>query len=275
MNVYEIVTNKIIEKLEQGVIPWRKPWNNCEAVNWETQKPYGGINSILLEPGEYATFNKISEVGGKIKKGEKCSIVVFWKWLENEDEEGKTEKIPLLRYYKVWEINRQVEGLESRNKVETFNHNPIENAENIIDGFKDKPEIDFIGGRAVYKPFFDKVEVPRISNYKQPEEFYSTLFHELIHSTGHAKRLNRSTLVKNASFGDEVYSQEELVAEIGSSMLCNIAQIDHAVIDNQVSYINSWLSKLKKDKSLIIKASGQAQKAVNYILNKEGEKETA
>ena len=274
-SVYEIVTNTIIEKLEQGVIPWRTPWvNRGGAVNWKNQKPYRGINALLLEPGEYATFNQISEAGGKVKKGEKANIVVFWKWLEDKDPEtGEETKIPLLRYYKVFEINRQVEGLQSKRKTDiVFENDPIEAAEKIVKGYEDSPKIKFGPGRAYYSPSLDFISVPPLNDYKQPEEYYSTLFHEMVHSTGHQARLNREGVTKQkVAFGDETYSKEELVAEIGSAMLCNIAGIEHAVIDNQASYIHSWLRKLKEDKKLIIQAAGQGQKAADFILNQESQ----
>lgn len=267
--VYEIVTNTIIEKLEQGVIPWRQPWTNSGgAVNWNTQKPYRGINSMILGPGEYATFKQITEAGGKVKKGAKSQIVVFWKWLEKDNEQtGETEKIPLLRYYRVFEVNTQVEGLESkRQNVEAYEHNPIEEAEKIFKAYINGPDYTFNSGRAYYVPSQDKINVPPIKDYKVPEEYYCTLFHEMIHSTGHKSRLNRSGIVAIASFGSEVYSKEELVAEMGAAMLCTMAGIDNHTIENSASYIQSWLRVLKEDKKLIIQAAGQGQKAVDHIL---------
>lgn len=268
-SVYEIVTQKIIEKLEQGVIPWRKPWTNSGgAVNWNTQKPYRGINSMLLEPGEYATFKQIQEAGGKVKKGAKSEIVVFWKWLEKDNEEtGKKENFPLLRFYRVFEINSQVEGLESkRQTVEAFEHNPIEEAEKLVKGYIDAPDYTYNSGRAYYMPALDKINVPPIKDFKVPEEYYCTLFHEMIHSTGHKSRLNRDGITAVASFGSEVYSKEELVAEMGAAMLCTVAGIDNHTIENSASYIQSWLRALKDDKTLLVKAAGQGQKAVDHIL---------
>jgi len=266
--VYEIVTDKITQKLEAGVIPWRKPWNNNGlAVNWKTQKAYRGINTMLLDAGEYATFKQITESGGSVKKGEKSQLVVFWKWLDVEDKDtGKIEKVPFLRYYNVFEINTQCEGLESKRKdVESFNHNPIEDAESLIKGFKDCPSISFKPGSAYYVPTTDSISVPAISEYKISEEYYSTLFHECIHSTGHKNRLNREGITKIASFGSETYSKEELVAELGASMLCGVCKIDNNTIDNSASYIKSWLRKLKEDSKLIVTAAAQAQKAADYI----------
>lgn len=273
-SIYEMVTERIMEQLEKGVIPWRKPWVNGGAVNWKTQKPYRGINVMLLGEGEYATFKQIKEAGGKVKKGEKSSIVVFWKWLEKENEEsGETERIPLLRYYRVFEINRQVEGLESKRAFETFEHDPIEQCEGIVDGFINKPEIFNVRDGAWYKPWDDYVNVPPMNDFQKVEEYYSTLFHELIHSTGHKDRLNRDGIMKMNRFGSEDYSKEELVAEIGAAMLCGQARIDNHTIENSGAYIQSWLKKLKDDKTLLVSAGAQAQRAADHILGVTFDKE--
>ncbi|MED4456166.1 zincin-like metallopeptidase domain-containing protein [Metabacillus fastidiosus] len=269
VNVYEMVTNKIIEKLEQGTIPWRKPWTGqAMAVNWNTQKPYRGINTMLLEPGEYATFKQISEAGGKVKKGAKSEIVVFWKFLEKENEEGEKENIPFLKYYRVFNIATQVEGLKSkRGEVETYTHDKMEECENIIKGYMDKPSFSFKNDGAYYIPSLDNLNMPPMKHFPKLEEYYSTFFHELIHSTGHKSRLNRDGIIGITHFGSETYSKEELVAELGAQMLCSIAGIhNEPVIDNSASYIKSWLGKLKDDKTLLVKAGGQAQKAADYIL---------
>lgn len=266
--IYEMVTNKIIEKLEAGVVPWRKPWNNVRAVNWVTQKPYRGINTLLLDPGEYATFKQIQAAGGKIKKGAKSQFIVFWKWLEKENEEtGETEKIPFLRYYNVFEINTQCEGLQSKQgQTESYDHSPVEEAQKLVKGYMDCPDITYQPGRAFYRPSMDIINVPPMKDFPNVNEFYSTLFHEMVHSTGHSSRLNRGGIIELAAFGSETYSKEELVAEMGAAMLCGIAHIDNSTIDNSASYIASWLRKLKDDHKLVIQAAGQAQKAVDHIL---------
>lgn len=267
-SVYEIITQQIIEKLEKGVVPWRMPWNSCGAVCWRTQRPYRGINALLLEPGEYATFKAIQEAGGKIKKGAKSSIVVLWKWREvdGEDSEGEKQRVPFLRYYRVFEINSQVEGLESKKKdAVKYDHNPIEEAEKIMQGFKDCPPIKFAPGSAFYRPGADEISVPPIEDYKVPEQYYSTLFHEATHSTGHKKRLNREGITKSAGFGSQIYSKEELVAEIGAAMLCGMCGIDNSTIDNSAAYIKSWLTRLKEDPKMIVHAAAAAQKAADYI----------
>jgi len=270
MNVYKIVTDRIIAKLKQGVVPWRKPWVNGQppvAVNWTTQKPYRGINQWLLEPGEYATFKQIAEAGGRVRKGEKAQIVVFWNWIEKEDEEtGEVEKIPFLRYYNVFEINTQVEGLQSKRKpVQTFDHDPIEAGEKIVRGYADCPEIRYASGRAYYHKALDYIVVPPLIDFPNPNEFYSVLFHEMVHSTGHPDRLNRKGVAIPAAFGDKDYSKEELVAELGAAMLCSLAGIEDATINNSAAYIQNWLEQLGNDSKLIVYAAAQAQKAVDYI----------
>ncbi|KOP81355.1 ArdC family protein [Cytobacillus solani] len=270
MNVYEIVTQKIIEKLEAGVIPWRKPWINVNAVNWLTQKPYRGINTMLLEPGEYATFKQIKDAGGRVKDGAKSEIVVFWKWIEKEIKEtGEIEKIPLLKCYRVFNISTQVEGLNSKREIKAFDNDPIEEAEKVFKSYINCPSYSYNSGKAYYQPSIDHINCPPMKDFPNVNEYYSTLFHEMVHSTGHKSRLNRSGIIEMASFGDEVYSKEELVAEMGATMLCGIAGIDNSTLPNSASYIASWLKKLNNDKSLVVKAAAQAQKAADYILGKE------
>lgn len=267
IKIYEMVTERITKLLESGVVPWRRPWKVNAAVNWETQKPYRGINTLLLEGGEYASFKQITESGGHVKKGEKGHIVVFWTWLEKENEEtGVKEKIPYLRYYTVFEINKQCERLQSKRTDEVYDHDPIEEAEKIIEGYLDRPPIRFESGRAFYVPSQDYISIPPLCDYEKPEEYYSTMFHEQIHSTGHLSRLNRPGIVETAAFGSENYSKEELVAEIGAAMLCAVAGIDNSTIENSAAYLNGWLRVLKNDKRLMIQAAAQAQRAADYVL---------
>lgn len=266
--VYEMITNQIIKKLEKGVIPWQKPWVNGIAKNWETQKAYRGINIMLLDGGEYATFNQIKKAGGKVKKGAKSEIVVFWKMYKTKDKETDEEiTIPLLRYYRVFKVGEQTEGIKPKQVKVEFDHDPIECAERVKDNYIDKPSFTYNSGRAYYQPLSDKINVPPLKDFKTVEGYYSTLFHEMIHSTGHEKRLDRKELTQLAPFGSETYSKEELTAEIGASMLCGVTGIIDETIDNSASYVQSWLNALKNDKTLIISASQKAQKAVDYILD--------
>lgn len=276
-SVYEIITNKIIEELEKGVIPWHKPWNGHNAVNWKTQKPYRGINNFLVEPGEYASKKQILEAGGRIKKEEMANshTIVYWFWKEVVDEETKEKKkFAKPFYYRVWEINKQCTGLESKRNIETYDHDPIEKAEEIFKGYINCPDYTFESGRAVYYPTLDRINCPPIKDFRIVEEYYCTLFHEMIHSTGHKARLNRSGITTGGvAFGDEVYSKEELIAEMGAAMLCGCAGIDNRTIQNSASYIDSWLRALKNDNRLVLQAAAQAQRAADYILGIEFKEE--
>ena len=267
MTVYEIVTSKILEKLEQGKIPWRQPWDNNGAVNWNSQKPYRGINALLLDPGEYATFTQIEKAGGKVKKGQRAQIAVLWKFGNEIDKDGNEtgKKTAWMRYYNVFNIETQCEGLTSRRKVIERNNDPIQAAEQIKEGYKDCPHVTFAPGRAFYKPAQDIISIPHINDYKNPAEYYSTMFHEMAHSTGHTSRLNRAGVTGIAAFGSETYSKEELVAEITAAMLCGVTGIENSTIDNSAAYIQSWSRKLKDDPKLIVTAASQAQKAADYI----------
>lgn len=268
MNVYEIVTAKIMQKLEEGTVPWRRPWTGAGvAVNWRTQTPYRGINAFLLDPGEYATFKQIQAAGGHVKAGEKGHLVVFWKWLDSTNQEtGESERVPLLRYYTVFHVLTQAQGLESRRHLETWDHSPIEKAEAVLQAVTNGPRIQYAGGRAFYRPNADLVSVPPLTDYAHPEEFYSTLFHELIHSTGHQKRLARPGIMEVHQFGDEIYSKEELIAELGASMLCATCHLDSHTLDNSAAYVNGWLRALQGDQRLVITAAAQAQKAADCLL---------
>jgi antirestriction protein ArdC len=267
--IYEMVTNKIVEQLEKGVVPWRKPWVNGGAVSWNTQKAYRGINTMLLDAGEWATFKQIKEAGGKVKKGAKSSFVIFFKWIEKEDKDGEVERIPLLRFYNVFEINTQVEGLESKRggKGESFDNDPIKACEEIVKGYLNAPSYTYERNGAWYRPSADQVNVPPMSDFTSAEEFYNTLFHEMTHSTGHASRLNREGVTGQVNFGSQTYSKEELVAEMGASFLMGTAGIEDFTLENTASYIDSWLRQLKKDKTLLVRAAGLAQRAADHILN--------
>lgn len=266
MNVYEIVTNRIVEKLKQGIIPWSKPWNdNNKPVNWVTQRAYSGVNLWILDSGEYATFKQITDAGGKVRKGAKAEIVVYWQMLKKEDKDGKEQTIPLLKYYNVFNIEKDTDLKPKRQKVVANTETKIvEKAEEIFNKYLDKPLIKHIeGDNAYYQPSTDELVMPKTYQFKGINEYYSVIFHELVHSTGHEKRLNRLTSTR---FGSEEYAKEELVAELGASILCGMSDILEYTIDNSVAYIQSWIKKLQDDTKLIISASSQAEKAVKYML---------
>ena len=286
-NVYQMVTDRITAQLEQGNIPWRKPWtgasvDNGGAINYVSRRPYSLINQLFLgKPGEYLTWKQIEELGGKVKKGAKASFVVFFKNISIQDKtlinpengEPETKTIPLLRYYNVFHLD-DVEGVATKivpgaaPAVE-----PIEAAEKVIaDYLSRQPGLRFQNdkpsNRAYYSPAQDMVVVPMLSQYAIPAEYYSTAFHEFTHSTIPASRCDRVSENANAFFGNEDYSREELVAEIGSAMLCNRVGIEaKKAFRNSVAYIRGWLQALKNDNKMIVWAASRAEKAAKFILN--------
>lgn len=277
-DIYEMITDRIIEQLENGVVAWQKPWTGVHdgAYNRISNKPYSLLNQMLLsKTGEYATFKQWTELGGHIKKGEKAEIVTFWKIQqieeENEDGEKTIKQLPLLRYYNVFHIS-QVEGVEPKS-IDLNELQPIEEAERIKTEYMQREHIKIlekVTNKAFYSPSLDYIQVPCKEQYQNIEEFYSTLFHEMIHSTGHKVRLDREDVKDCMYFGSENYSKEELCAELGSAFIINKLGIASSKsFTNSTAYIQSWLRVLKNDKKFIISASSRAEKAVKYILNEQ------
>lgn len=280
-NVYEMVTDRIIEQLENGIIPWEKPWTGVRsgAFNRVSKKSYSLLNQMLLKyEGEYATFKQWTELGGHIRKGEKSEIIVFWKVLpvEETQEDGTKiiKQIPLLKYINVFHIS-QVDGIEPLKKEELNDIEPIEKAESILQDYWTREQITvehIKGNKAFYSPMRDMIQLPLFEQFKNANEYYSTAFHESVHSTMKESRCNRAEERKNklVAFGSEEYSKEELVAELGSANLMNIIGIEtRKSFRNSSAYIQNWLSVLKNDVKFIVSASSKAEKAVNYILNVE------
>lgn len=275
MDIYAEITARIITEMEKGVIPWEKPWiARGGAVSHATGKRYSLLNQMLLgRAGEYLTFKQVQQEGGKVKKGEKASMVVFWKFIEQEDEEtGEKKQVPFLRYYSVFHID-QCEGLEAKHMNSLpLTANADEAAENIITAYVKRSGVRVKhqeGDRAFYQPSSDSITLPLLAQFAETAEYYSTAFHELTHSTGHSSRLNR--LEKVAFFGSEAYSKEELVAEIGAAALVNHAGLETAhSFRNSAAYVQNWLKVLKDDKRFIVSAAGKAEKAVSLILGAEG-----
>ena len=220
----------------------------------------------------WLTFKQAKEKGGKIKKGEKGCPVVFWKWfakdnIEEAEEEIERKKIPMVRYYTVFNIE-QTEGIEylpPQKTEKTFK--PIEQCERTVFKMQNGPTIQHKESRAYYRVITDLINMPKKELFDINAEYYSTLFHEITHATGHETRLNRKNLSDMCPFGTTNYSKEELIAEMGAAYLCAFHGIENKTINNSVAYINSWLQKLRNDKKLIVHAAAQAQKASDYILN--------
>ena len=272
-DLYQAITDRIIKELETGVIPWCKPWisGTQGAISYETGKPYSLLNQMMLgKPGEYLTFAQIQKQGGKVKKGEKAQMVVFWKWIEKESAENpeEVETFPILKYFNVFHID-QTEGIKPRHSK----HLPDtaaadQTADAIIADYLTRSGVTVkheTSDRAYYQPSTDSVTLPIMAQFKNTAEYYSTAFHELTHSTGHESRLNR--ISRAAFFGSSEYSREELTAEIGASALVNHCGLETPEsFRNNAAYVQSWLRVLQGDKRFIVAAAGAAEKAVKLVL---------
>lgn len=278
--VCDIITEAIISKLESGVIPWKKPWNASTQAprNLLTGKPYRGINAFLLCSTCFAspyflTFKQCSEKGGQVKAGERGFPVVFWSTVEVEDKETGDEKsIPFMRYYTVFNVEQTTLPVPALPQVER-EFNPIEEAERIVAAMPNRPDIRHQQAKAFYSPSFDYINMPKQELFHSNPEYYSTLFHELGHSTGHSSRLARKGVTESSYFGSHEYSKEELVAEMAAAFLCAEAGIVQTTIDNSAAYIGGWLKALKSkdNKAMVIHAASQAQKATDFILDRRPE----
>lgn len=284
LDVYEMVTNPIIELLETGTIPWQKPWTEAGVpMNLISKRAYRGINLWLLlslnyERNLFLTWDQLKKIGGSVNKDQHGHIVVFWKNVKKQPEELDSEKkpkmIPMLRYYKVFNIE-QCKDIPKDMIPELFKEetDPIAECEGIINGMQNAPVIRHKEQKAFYHIAEDYINMPKKKSFKNSEAYYSTLFHELVHSTGSEKRLGRKTITEMNEFGSEAYSIEELIAELGAAYLSSLSGILNKEIQNTVAYIDGWLGKLRNDKRFIVQASGQAQRAVDCIMNVSVSKE--
>lgn len=280
-SVYAIVTEAILKALEQGVVPWKRPWGGAQLApkSATTGKAYRGINVWLLfaesqikgyESPWWVTYKQAQALGGQVKKGEKSTIVTFWKeWTpksDDDDDKDGGKKFPVLRYFRVFNA-AQCDGLGAkfteRPDLPEYEHDPIEKCERIVAGYPSGPTIEHGGFRACYQPGVDRVMMPRPELFETREGYYDTLFHELIHSTGHAKRLNRETL---GTQDLATYGKEELIAEMGGALLCGISGISPKTIENSAAYIDAWRKTIKEDVKLVVSSAAAAQRAADHIL---------
>lgn len=293
VTVYERVTERVTELLSEGVVPWQKPWHAKVGPprNGVSGKFYRGLNVFMLshagfESPWWFSPKQVSDLGGHIIKGEKVSWAHFFKpWLPKRDpaepletDEVSTRRpILIVRAYRVVNLD-QISGPG----VDTFrekhppvsgpvnDNDPIAACDQIVADMPQRPGIRYGGDKAYFGPWTDTVHMPRRNTFVSSEAFYSVLFHELVHSTGHEDRLNRKTLTDGTPFGSATYSREELCAEMGAAFLCAVAGIDDPTIQNSASYINSWLRFLKSDPKALVVAGAQAQKASDFILGWAG-----
>lgn len=276
-DIYQAVTDRILKALEAGVAPWAQPWDGHTvlgelAVSHDSGKPYSLLNQlILMKPGEYCTMRQVNAAGGKVKKGAKSRMVVFWKWVDKDDPDSPDGKksIPFLRYYNVFHLD-DCEGVEPKwaNAVKRYDTQTDDGADKVFTDYTTREGITVNIGessKAYYSPSQDMIRLPGADQFKDSGEYYSTMFHEATHSTGHPKRLNR--IVTAAAFGSEDYSKEELIAEIGSCFICAQLGIStETAFRNSAAYVQGWLNALKNDRRLIVTAAGAAEKAAKLIL---------
>jgi antirestriction protein ArdC len=281
---YEMITNQITEALNAGVVPWRKGWvaSGLEPTSLSTGRAYRGSNYLLLsmlggfkgyDSKWWGTYKQIEAKGGKVAKGSLSTKVTLWKPFETEDKDtGEKETRFALRYFNVFNADQAdwEPGTKPSTEAQTARTSAekIAEAEALIEGYiaNGGPEFAHDGqDRAFYRPSADKVSVPTPEAFLSDEEYYSVVFHELGHSTGHKTRLNRPNLMENHHFGDPAYSQEELVAEFTAAFLSGVTGIAPKTVDNSASYIASWHKALKNDPKMLLKAAAAAQKAADHI----------
>ena len=277
VDVYGIITNKVVEQLNNGTVPWRKPWTDAGLPkNIISGRHYRGMNLMLLategyEHNLFLSFKQVHDIGGKVKKGEKGHMVVYWNNGEKKQdgaeqpEEGSEKKKAVLRYYYVFNI-AQCENIPEKYLPTEREAKELVPCEAIVKGMPTCPVIKHKEQRAYYDPLEDYVNMPKKKSFKTDASYYATLFHELVHSTGHPLRLDRKGFVQMSERDGEAYSQEELVAEMGTCYLQSYAGITEE-FEQSAAYIQGWLGVLKNDKRFLFQAAKAAQKAVDYILN--------
>ncbi len=279
-NIYQTVTDRILKQLDAGVVPWRKTWITGLPKSLTTGKEYRGVNILVLGSTEYTsrywlTFREAQRQGGHVRKGERATPVIYWKWRSPEElakrrqETGQENPAPCVPFASVVFNFDQVEGVDRpQDDVPNRVNDRFEVAEQMLDVMPDQPElVHTITAQPAYSPLVDRVTLPHLSQFESADEYYSTLFHELVHSSGHPRRLNRFA----ESEGDRVekYSFEELVAEFGAAFLCGFAGIQNANTDAlQASYIEGWRKVFSQDGRILVRAASAAQRAADYIRGK-------
>jgi len=283
-DVYQIVTDRVIAALEAGQIAWRKPWHAAYGLprNYVSGRAYTGINAFLLHlvggTPFFLTFRQARELGGNIRKGAKGMPVIYYNVTTRTDQQtGEEEKMPFIKYYTVFSID-DVEGVkitlpeQPRDRA----HEPLATAEPLVANWTSCPHIEHGGAQAYYAPGPDVVNVPRPETFVSGEAYYSTLFHELTHATGHPSRLDRPDLAEALRpSGRAGYAREELTAEMGAAFLCGHAGLNPgATLENTAAYLQFWLEQLRSDKKLVVQAASRAQRAAELILGNATPNET-
>jgi antirestriction protein ArdC len=285
-DVYELINEKIITALTAGVIPWKKPWTDAGIPrNLLSKRPYRGMNLLLLamigyEQNLFLTFEQVQKIGAKVKRGEHGHLISYWKHtekdqesqIEPEDNPEQKKKNLVLRYYYVFNV-AQCKDIPEAYLPKEREVITLPSCQSVVDTMPNCPKIIHKEQEAYYQPKEDFINMPKKRSFKSDASYYATLFHEMVHSTGHEKRLNREGVMQSVKFGGDMYSKEELVAEIGTCYLQSLTGIASTEFEQSTAYIQGWLSKLQNDKKFIISASSQAQKATDYILGIENKEE--
>ena len=289
-DVYTRVTNQIVEAIEKGAADWRMPWHptgkdSFSPLNAATQKPYRGVNVLSLwaaaqqhgyPTGYWATYKQWHEMGAQVRKGEKSSLVVFWKFAdaESEDNDNPTadeasRRLVLARGYSVFNA-AQVDGFVPPEVAERPVAERIACAEQFFAGLG--ATIQHGGNRAYYQPSTDSIQMPEFEAFVDPVSYYSTLAHEATHMTGAVSRLNRDL---SGRFGSEAGAAEELVAELGAAFICADLALCNEPRPDHAAYVANWLTVLRKDKHAIFTAASKAQAAVDWMHAQHAEKAEA
>jgi antirestriction protein ArdC len=275
-DIYEAITARFIEQLKRGTVPWQKPWLGVQNI--VSRKPYRGINSLLLGSAEFQSpfwisYKQAIDLGGHVKKGERSTPVIYYKILEKRDgagkvmlrEDGRQARIPFVRWANVFNLD-QTEGIQAPAITASQNvTQPHEKAGAIVENAR-LCSIHHVGFAVFYSPQDDVIRIPAPSIFRNQEDYYHTLYHEMIHASGHISRLNREGITQHTRFGSERYSKEELIGELGAAFLSNQAgTLDAVRFENSAAYLASWTRKLESDPRLIVSAASQAQRASDFI----------
>jgi len=277
-DVATVVTDRIIAALENGTVPWSRPWSRVQGygpTSLSSGKEYRGVNNLILECESmvkgygspfWATFNQAKAHGGAVRKGEKATPIVLWKPVDKKPEKEGDDpgKYLLMLYFNVFNAE-QCDGIEVPEIEVLPDIDPIEAAERIANGMPARPQVRNGGDRAYYSPTLDYVQMPPGGAFASADDYYLVLLHELAHSTGHSSRLNRDGIETASPFGSETYAKEELVAEIASAILAGSSGIAPN-IERSAAYCKSWLSWASDNRKALVSAASQAQKAADYVL---------
>jgi antirestriction protein ArdC len=280
MDIYQQVTDRILKQLEQGVVPWRKTWGNGLPKSLTTGREYRGINILLLASAGYSsrywvTYREAQRLGGQVRKGEKATPVYFWHWRTQEElaklakKTGKKNLAPCTCFLSFAFNLEQVEGISRPDDdLANHQHDPVARADSLIEVMPDKPEIVHQAqAQPAYNRRNDRVTLPHLGGFESAAEYYTTLFHELMHSTGHPKRLDRVAEAEGDRM--ERYSFEELIAEFGASFLCSFSGIENRATEElTAAYIDSWAQVFRKDNRILMRAASAAQRGADYIRGK-------